>query len=35
MRDTHIIEARATSACGEESKRSWQDIVRHLLDLTE
>lgn len=35
QRDTIIIEARAKSACGEATERSWQDIVRYLLNLTE
>jgi hypothetical protein len=34
-RDTVIIEARATNACGDATGQTWQDIVRHLLDLTE
>ncbi len=35
QRDTIIIEARAKSACGEATERSWQDVVRYLLNLTE
>lgn len=34
-RDTIIVEARAKAVCGEATGRSWQDIVRYLLDLTE
>lgn len=35
QRDNIIIEARAKAVCGEATGRSWQDVVRYLLDLTE